>query len=684
MTAAPTDPTRSGLALTEVDPDIRLQDDLFGHVNGHWLATHEMPADRSSDGAFHQLRDLSEERVREIIEEAAADLGGDSSSDAGSEEGSDESSDGVPRTDHARVGALYRMFMDTEAIESAGIAPLEELLATIGASSDLAAITRTMAAPDSGASALLAYVWTDDHDSTSYQVKLHQGGLGLPDESYYREEHYAEIREAYIAHLANLAALGGLPGREGLLAGDAAALAAAVMDFETRLAACHVDVVRLRDSEKSYNPMDAAQRRELAPTFEWDAFVEGTGAPESAFEIVSVGQPEFVSAASELLAGEDLDVLRTWLAVHTVSGYAPYLPTALVEEDFAFAGRVLSGAEELRERWKRGVSFVEGAVGFAVGKEYVSRHFPPAPKERMSVLVDALMDAYRSSIQQLEWMTPATREKALAKLEKFTPKIGYPDSWRSYDGFEIVPGDLVATVRASRRFDAEFEYAKVGGPIDETEWHMTPQTVNAYYNPGRNEIVFPAAILQPPFFDAEAEDAVNFGGIGAVIGHEVGHGFDDQGSKYDGDGNLASWWTPEDREAFDERAATLIAQYSELSPRELDDSHRVNGALTIGENIGDLGGLSIAVKAYVATAGPDAPELDGFTGLQRVFLSWATVWRGMNRPQEGIRRLAVDPHAPMEFRCNTVVGHLAEFHEAFDVREGDGMYRAPEDRVTIW
>ncbi|MGP5050496.1 M13 family metallopeptidase [Brachybacterium alimentarium] len=671
MTAAPTDTARSGLRLTEVDPDIRLQDDLFGHVNGRWLDTHEIPADRSSDGAFHRLRDLSEERVREIIEEAAADI-------------TDPSA--VPTTDHARVGMLYRMFMDTEAIEASGLAPLEDLLAPISESADLDALVRTMAAPDSGASALLAYVWTDDHDSTSYQVKIHQGGLGLPDESYYREEDYAEIRSAYVTHLANMARLADLPGRPGLRGEDAEDLAAAVMDFETRLAACHADVVRLRDREKSYNPMDAAQRRELAPQFPWDAYIEGTGAPAKAFEVVSVGQPEFVSAAAELLAAEELDVLRSWLALHTVGSYAPYLPAALVDEDFAFSGRVLSGAEELRERWKRGVGFVEGVAGFAVGREYVSRHFPPAHKERMTVLVDALMDAYRSSIQSLEWMTPATRGKALAKLEKFTPKIGYPDEWRDYEGLDVVPGDLVATVRSARRFDADFEYAKVGGPIDEHEWHMSPQTVNAYYNPGRNEIVFPAAILQPPFFDAEAEDAVNFGGIGAVIGHEVGHGFDDQGSKYDGDGNLASWWTIEDREAFDERAARLITQYSQLSPRELEDTHRVNGALTIGENIGDLGGLSIAVKAYRGSRTPEqaAAELDGFTGLQRVFLSWATVWRGKNRIQEAIRRLAVDPHAPMEFRCNTVVGNLQEFHDAFDVREGDGMYRAPEDRVTIW
>ncbi|MBB5831859.1 putative endopeptidase [Brachybacterium aquaticum] len=665
----------SGLSLDQVDESIRLQDDLFGHVNGRWLREHVMPADRSSDGAFHALRDLSEERVREIVEEAAAD------GPAGGEAG-----DAAPATDHARIGVLYRMFMDTDAIEAAGLDVLEDLLGTITTAQSLEDIARTMAAPDSGASALLAYVWTDDHDSTSYQVKIHQGGLGLPDESYYREDRYEEVRAAYGTHLANLARLAGLPGRDGLIGGEAEDLARAVMDFETRLAECHVDVVRLRDREKSYNPMDAAQRAELAPAFPWDAYIEGTGAPQAAFEVVSVGQPEFVSAAAELLAGEDLEVLRTWLALHAVSSYAPYLPAALVEEDFDFSGRVLSGAEELRERWKRGVALVEGTVGFAVGREYVARHFPASHKERMIALVDALMDAYRDSISTLEWMTPATREKALAKLEKFTPKIGYPEKWRDYDGLEIVPGDLVATVRASRRFEAAFEFAKVGGPIDETEWHMTPQTVNAYYNPGRNEIVFPAAILQPPFFDAEADDAVNFGGIGAVIGHEVGHGFDDQGSKYDGDGNLASWWTPEDREAFEERAARLMEQYSQLSPRDLDDSHRVNGALTIGENIGDLGGLSIAVKAYLASrpAAEVAEELDGFTGLQRVFLSWATVWRGKNRPQEAIRRLAVDPHSPMEFRCNTVAGHLDEFHEAFGVAEGDGMYRAPEERVSIW
>ncbi|WP_442878621.1 M13 family metallopeptidase [Brachybacterium sp. J153] len=668
--ADPAVPAPSGLDLSSVDTGIRVQDDLFGHVNGGWLARHEIPADRSTDGAFHALRDLSEERVREIVEEAA-----------------DALDPAAPvTTDAQRIGAIYRLFMDTEAIEAAGLGGLTALLDSIGGAADLPAIVRTMAAPDAGTSALLAYVWTDDHDPSRYQVRLHQGGLGLPDESYYREEHYAEIREAYRGHLANLARLAELPGRPGLVEGDAEALADAVWGLETRLAACHVDVVRLRDREKSANPMDAAARTELAPAFPWDAYLEGTGAPASAVEVVNVGQPEYVAAAAELLAGEDLAVLRSWLALHAVSSYAPYLPAALVDEDFTFSGTVLSGAQELRERWKRGVGLVEGAVGFAVGREYVERHFPPAHKERMEQLVEALLDAYRRSISTLDWMTPATRERALEKLSAFTTKIGYPEVWRDYSGLEIVPGDLVGTVRAVRRFDAEFDFAKLSGPVDPTEWHMTPQTVNAYYNPGANEIVFPAAILQPPFFDAEADDAVNFGGIGAVIGHEVGHGFDDQGSKYDGTGALVSWWTEEDREAFEARAARLIAQYDGLSPRDLDDSRTVNGGLTIGENIGDLGGLTIAVAAYLATRPEEeaAAELDGFTGLQRLFLSWATVWRGKSREQEAIRRLAIDPHAPMEFRCNTVASHLDAFHEAFGTVAGDGMYLAPEDRVRIW
>lgn len=665
--------SRAGLDLSAVDEAVRIQDDLFGHVNGTWLREYVMPADRSSDGEFRRLRDLSESQVREIIEESARAQG---------------TTDGTaatvsPDSPAARIGTLYRLFMDEATIEERGTSPLEPLLADIQGAADLTALTRLAAAPDAGTSLVHPYVWTDDRDSSRYQVKLHQGGLGLPDESYYRDERYAEIRDAYRAHLATLVRLVGLTGRDGLVEGDPEDVARAVLDFETAIAAAHVDVVRLRDSEKSDNPMTREELARTSPGFDWDAFVEGSGADASAFDVVNVGQPEFLTAAAPVWASTPLPVLRSWLALHTVSAYAPYLSSEVVAAEFDFSGRVLSGAEVLRERWKRGVAFVEGVVGFDVGREYVARHFPATHKERMVTLVDALLDAYRASIAELDWMTPATRERALDKLDRFTPKIGYPERWRSYDGLELDPTDLVATVRASRLFDAAYEYAKVDGPVDPYEWHMTPQTVNAYYNPGANEIVFPAAILQAPFFDADAEDAVNFGGIGAVIGHEIGHGFDDQGSKYDGEGNLRSWWTETDRTEFDRRTGSLIAQFDTLSPRELDDDQRVSGALTIGENIGDLGGLSIAVKAYRRTAG-EGPELDGMTGLQRLFWSWATVWRGKNRPQESGRRLATDPHAPAEFRCNVPVGHIDEFYEAFDVTEGDGLYIAPADRVRIW
>ncbi|WP_152353440.1 M13 family metallopeptidase [Brachybacterium subflavum] len=703
-TAAPTGTeVHSGLDRSGVEESIRVQDDLFGHVNGAWLAEHEIPADRASDGEFRRLRDLAEERVRAIVEEAADDPELSAVLEAGRS----------PETDRGRVGLLYRLFMDEDAVEAAGADPLAPLLDEVASAGSLEDLVRLLASPVAGTSALHAYVWTDDDDSSHYQIKLHQGGLGLPDESYYREDSYAPIREAYVGHLARLADLAALPGREGLLDGDSRAMARAVMDFETRLAACHVDRVRLRDSEKSNNPMDAAQRDALAPAFPWDAFVEGTGAPDGAFDVVCVSQPEYVEALAPLLAAEDLAVLRTWAALHTVGAYAPYLSSAFVEEDFDFSGRTLSGAEQLRERWKRGISLVEGAVGFAIGQDYVARHFPPDHKARMQELVGALLDAYRESISTLEWMTPGTREKALAKLELFTPKIAYPDVWRTYEGLELDPRDLVASVRAARAHDAAHDFAKLAGPVDRDEWHMTPQTVNAYYNPGANEIVFPAAILEPPFFDADAEDAVNFGGIGAVIGHEIGHGFDDQGSKYDGEGNLRSWWTDEDREAFEQRTRALIGQFDALTPRVLreqaeatasdaadggdgtesadgadaagaSDLPHVNGGLTIGENIGDLGGLTIAIKAYLARSGGNPPRLDDMSGLQRVFWSWATVWRAKSRAQDAARMLAIDPHSPAEFRCNAIASNLDTFHEAFDVREGDAMYRAPEDRVSIW
>lgn len=665
-----TTPRPSGLDLSAVDTSVRIQDDLFGHVNGTWLRDHEIPADRASDGAFYQLRDKSEKDVRAIVEEIAAEVTSGSLTDT--------------ESDRYRIGALYSLFMNEAAIEEAGLSPLEPLLREILEVKDAESFARIMASPAAGATVIAPYVWTDDKDSSRYMVRLHQSGLGMPERSYYLEDSYAETREAYRAHLSAMAALSELPGREGVIDGNAEAIAAALLDLETRIAQCHVDVVRLRDREKSYNPMGVDGLTTLTPSFPWDAFIAGTHAPAGVFERVSVGQPEFLEALEQVWASTDLATWKTWLALRTAMNYAPYMHSAMVQENFAFQGTALSGAVEIRERWKRALSLVEGTVGMAVGKVYVDKHFPPKAKDRMEDLVAALMEAYRDSISALTWMGEDTKKKALDKLESFTPKIGYPDTWRTYEGMRIDPNNLVETVRLTRLYEAKYEFGKVLGPVNKDEWHMTPQTVNAYYNPGGNEIVFPAAILQPPMFDAEADDAMNFGGIGSVIGHEIGHGFDDQGSKYDGDGNLVSWWTPQDRAAFENLTRSLIDQYEALTPRDLEVSHHVNGGLTIGENIGDLGGLSIAVKAYLATAEDPEAVIDGFTGLQRVFLSWAIVWRAKVRTQEAIRRLAVDPHSPAEFRCNTVASHIDAFHEAFDVQVGDAMYLEPARRVQIW
>jgi putative endopeptidase len=430
--------------------------------------------------------------------------------------------------------------------------------------------------------------------------------------------------------------------------------------------------------------MTLAALREHAPEFDWDAWLAAIGAPEGAFDELVVMQPSFVAAAAELWAERPLEQWKAWLAIRTASGCADYLTAAVVDEDFGFYDRTLSGTPQLRERWKRGVSVVEHALGEVVGKLYVERHFPAAAKERMVTLVANLVEAYRQSISTLDWMSPATRERALVKLSKFTPKIGYPDKWKDYSALQIRPDDLLGNVLRAAAWSTDEELAKIGRPIDRDEWFMTPQTVNAYYHPRMNEIVFPAAILQPPFFDAEADDAANYGGIGAVIGHEIGHGFDDQGSKYDGDGTMTDWWDADDRAEFDRRAAALIEQYSALSPAGLPD-HKVNGALTVGENIGDLGGLTIALKAYAISLGDSpAPVLDDLTGVQRVLFSWAQVWRAVTREAEAIRRLAIDPHSPPELRCNAVVTNLDAFHDAFGVTESDALYTPLDERVRIW
>jgi putative endopeptidase len=666
----PTRPTRTGLDLRWVDSGTRPQDDLFGHVNGEWLRTHEIPEDRAQDGAFRALRDRAEEDVRTIIEESARTPVADS--------GPADSGVADSREDAQRIGDLYASFMDVERIEAAGARPLRPLLEDVRAATDRAALAAVLGRRqrERRASLFGMYVSTDAKDSTRYLVHLSQSGLGLPDESYYRDEANAEIRAAYVKHLERLAELTGLP--------DPAGLAATVMDLETALAEASWDRVTNRDAEKTYTLMTLAQLRESAPEFGWDAWAEALGAAAGALDEVVVRQPSFVVAAAKLWAERPLEQWRAWLTIRTVSACADYLGAAFVEEDFDFYGRTLSGTPVLRERWKRGVSVVEGALGEAVGRLYVRRHFPASAKERMQTLVDNLVEAYRQSINGLDWMGPDTRERALVKLSKFTPKIGYPETWKDYSALEVRADDLLGNVGRAGAWATDYQLSKLGKPVDRTEWLMTPQTVNAYYHSRMNEIVFPAAILQPPFFDPEADDAANYGGIGAVIGHEIGHGFDDQGSKYDGDGNMTDWWESADRAEFDRRSKALISQYDALSPLGLPE-HKVNGALTVGENIGDLGGLTIAIKAYkIALGDADGPVLDGLTGLQRVLIGWAQVWRAATRDAEAVRRLATDPHSPPDLRCNAVVTNLDAFHEAFEVGESDALYTPPEQRVRIW
>ncbi|WP_233608205.1 M13 family metallopeptidase [Nocardia stercoris] len=652
----------SGIDLTYRDSAVRVQDDLFAHVNGAWLAGYEIPADRAVDGAFRTLYDQAELDVKEIILAAA---------ESAAESGSDE----------RKIGDLYRSFMDADAIEAAGLAPIADELAAVAGVRDRSAFAALLGELQrtgvGGAVAL--YVDTDDKNSQRYLVNLTQSGIGLPDESYYREDEYADIRSAYVAHMGRMFALAGLDFDP-----------ATVFELERKIAAGHWDVVRRRDAELSYNPSTFAALIADHPGFDWAAWSTAlaAGVPADGSAILAefvVRQPDFVRTFAELWAAEPLESWQAWASWRVLRSRASLLNAALVEENFDFNGRTLTGAQENRERWKRGVSLVQDLLGEAVGKLYVAQHFPPQAKARMQELVANLIEAYRRNITDLEWMGPDTRRAALAKLETFTPKIGYPDKWRDYAAVVIDPADPVGNYRRGYAAEHDRDLAKLGGPVDRAEWFMTPQTVNAYYNPGMNEIVFPAAILQPPFFDMNADDAANYGGIGAVIGHEIGHGFDDQGSKYDGAGNLTDWWTDADRAEFGKRTAALIEQYNRFSPKDLSDDHTVNGEFTIGENIGDLGGLSIALVAYrIALEGKEAPVLDGLTGLQRVFFGWAQVWRTKARKEEAIRRLAVDPHSPPEFRCNGVVSNIDSFYEAFDVRPDDALYLPEGERVRIW
>jgi putative endopeptidase len=651
--------THSGLDLDELSPDIRPQDDLFRHVNSRWITTTEIPPDRAAYGAFHALDDQAEIDVRALAEEAAA---------SGAPDGSET----------RKVGDLWASFMDADGAEQRDADPVADDLTDIRAVASTGELVRLLGRLQRhGTPGLVGwFVDTDGEDATRYIVNLVQGGLGLPDEAYYREDAYADVRDAYVEHAATMFGLVGEPEPE-----DAARR---LLALETAIAKGHWTTVDSRDALKTYNKRSRSQLDELAPGIDWAGWLEELAAPEASFAEVIVRQPDAVETAGRLLSELPLADWRVWLVFHHVRAAAPFLSSRFVDANFAFYGNRLSGIPELRERWKRGVDVLEGGLGEAVGKLYVERHFPPEHKAQMQRLVGWLIEAYRVDIEALDWMSPETRRRALDKLDRFTPKIAYPDRWRDYAQLAIARDDLLGNVRRAAAFETDRNLGKIGKPIDRDEWHMTPQTVNAYYNPGMNEIVFPAAILRWPFFDPEADDAVNFGGIGAVIGHEIGHGFDDQGSRYDGEGNLRDWWTDADRAGFDARAKALIAQYDTFVPADLPPGNHVNGALTVGENIGDLGGITIAHKAYkLSLEGAEAPEIDGLTGSQRVFLGWAQVWRTAVRQAEQIRRLAIDPHSPPEFRAN-VVRNLDEFHEAFGVEDSDGMWVPEESRVRIW
>lgn len=643
-------PLSSGIDLGELSDDIRPQDDLFQHVHAKWLARTEIPSDRARWGSFAVLADVAEQSVREIIE---------------------ESTDAEPGTEQRKVGDLFASFMDKDAIEARGIDPIRPLLERADAVQTIDDVQRLVGEFDrtGGPSFFGEYVDNDPGQPDRYIVNIVQGGIGLPDESYYREASFADLRERYSAYLETMF---GHLGSE-----NAKAEAAAVFALETELAAKHWNAVDSRDSVRTYNLVELASAYPDLATW-----LAATGSTAALAE-VHLHQPSFVDGLIGLLTEERVDDWRSWLRVGVLRAYAPYLTKEISSDNFAFYGTALTGAPEQRERWKRGVSLVEGGIGDAVGKIYVERHFPPRAKAAMDEIIAHLIAAYRDSMSTLSWMSDETRQRALEKLDSFMPKIGYPVRWKQYDALEI-GDDVVSNVQAVHAFEHDRELRKIGAPLDRDEWFMNPQTVNAYYNPGFNEIVFPAAILQPPFFNPDRDAAANFGAIGAVVGHEIGHGFDDQGSKYDGDGRLHDWWTEADRLRFDELTAALIVQYDALSPSEAPE-HKVNGSLTIGENIGDLGGLGIAWKAYLrALGGAESPVIDGLTGAQRFFLSWAQAWQIKIRHEEAVRLVSIDPHAPNEHRTNQIVKNLDAFIEAFGVSEGDQMWLDPELRVSIW
>jgi len=648
----------SGIDQENLDATIRPQDNFYQYINGGWLNANEIPSDKTAIGSFYDLRDEADEDVKAIIEELAA---------------TENLSDG---TDEQKVADLFRSFMDVDALNAAGIKPIQPVLEAISALENKQQLATFFGTYDSMgvANPLAAWIGVDAKESTKYSAHIWQSGLGLPEKDYYfnEGERFVNLRAGYLAHIAKMFSLAGME--------DGEAAAESIMAVETELAKHHWTRVETRDSEKRYNKFEAEKLSELAEGFDWATYLTALGIGKESHIIIN--QPSYIEGFGKVFANTSMDDWKTYLRFHALSNFASYLSSEIDNEDFDFFSRQLSGRMEQRPRWKRGVSVVNGNLGEVIGKVYVGKHFQPEAKARMSALVENLRSAYGNSIDALEWMSDDTKAAARVKLAAFTPKIGYPDRWEDYSALTIDSADLVGNIIRSRTVAAEKELSKLGGPIRKWEWGMTPQTVNAYYNPTVNEIVFPAAILQPPFFNMAADDAVNYGGIGAVIGHEMGHGFDDQGSKYDAEGNLRNWWSEQDLEEFKKRSGNLVAQYAEY---QVFDDLKVNGELTLGENIGDLSGLTIAYKAYKASLnGEAAPVIDGLTGDQRFFMGFAQIWRSKIVEESMRNRVATDPHSPGEFRAIGSLSNMDEFYQAFDVKEGDAMYLAPEKRVKIW
>ena len=658
-TAPPAGPT-SGIDRGAIDPSVRPQDDFFRHVDGLWLKNTPIPDDRPGISGFSEIHEKTQVQLHTLVEAARGEGAG-------------------PRA--RQIGDLYASFMDEAAIEKAGLRPLAADLAAIEAITlprQLGAMSATL--ERLGVSMPLAlYIGQDAKQATRYMAHLAQSGLGLPDRDYYLKLDDARFRQArsqYVLYLATLLRLSGELDEK-----RADALAADVLALETELARAQWSRVDNRDPNKTYNLLDLGDLARLAPALDWSGLFTEAGLAAKADALI-VRQPSYLGAVSTLIAATPLPTWKAYARTHLLHTYAPYLGRAFVDARFAFTGTALSGTPRNRPRWQRGVALVQDSLGEALGQLYVAKHFSADNKARMERLVAALLAAYKDSIATLDWMSPETRKEAQAKLATFVPKIGYPKRWIDYDALEIVPADLLGNVRRARAFDHERDVAKLGGPVDRDEWHMTPQTVNAYYNATLNEIVFPAVVLQPPFFDPQADDAVNFGAIGAVIGHEISHGFDDKGSQFDGQGNLRDWWTADDRARFAAKTRALAAQYAAFEPVP---GYKVNGELTLGENIADNSGLAIAYKAYRASLGGRvAPMIDGLSGDQRFFFGYAQVWRGKSRDEATLQRIKSDPHSPNEFRVNGVVRNNPDFYSTFDVKPGDKLYLPPQERVSIW